>query len=38
LLTYTATGVPRTGWHTIAVTVTRPGKFTIGARRGYFVE
>lgn len=38
VLTYTATGVPRQGWHTITVAVTRPGTFTIGARRGYFVE
>jgi VWFA-related protein len=38
VLTYTATGVPRQGWHTITVTVTRPGTFTIGARRGYFVD
>jgi VWFA-related protein len=35
MLTYTPRGVGRTGWHDIAVKVTRPGKFDIRARRGY---
>src|ERR1700683_4995442 len=35
LLTYVATGVAHQGAHTITVTVTRPGTFTIGARHGY---
>ena len=33
---YLATGVAVPGWHDITVGVTRPGKFTVRARRGYF--
>jgi hypothetical protein len=35
ILYYTPTGVPASGWHPIAVTVTRPGKFEVHARPGY---
>jgi hypothetical protein len=35
VLYYTPTGVTDKGWHPIAVTVTRPGRFEIRARRGY---
>lgn len=35
VLTYVATGVPQPGWHHITVSVSRPGQFTIGFRRGY---
>jgi hypothetical protein len=37
LLRYTPRGVPARGWHEIGVTVTRPGKFDIRARKGYEV-
>ena len=36
VLTYTPRGVSTTGWHEISVSVTRPGDFTVRARRGYF--
>jgi Ca-activated chloride channel family protein len=38
VLRYTATGVPRDGWHDIVVTVTKPAAapYTIRARKGYF--
>jgi VWFA-related protein len=35
VLRYTLAGVDRTGWHDIRVKVTRPGSFTIRARKGY---
>jgi hypothetical protein len=35
VLTYVATGVPQPGWHHVTVSVSRPGQFTIGFRRGY---
>lgn len=35
ILHYTPSGVPRTGWHDLTVTLKRPGKFTIRARKGY---
>jgi hypothetical protein len=34
-LTYVAKGVPSGGWHTISVSIARPGDFVAGARRGY---
>jgi hypothetical protein len=37
VLRYTPQGVPARGWHEIGVTVTRPGKFEIRARKGYEV-
>jgi VWFA-related protein len=36
VLRYTPRGVKREGWHELTVTVTRPGTFTVRARRGYF--
>jgi len=36
VLRYTATGVASTGWHDVAVRVTRPGRSTVRARKGYF--
>jgi VWFA-related protein len=36
VLAYTPQGVSRTGWHTIAVNVRKPGNLTVRARRGYF--
>jgi len=36
VLRYTLAGVPRPGWHELEVKVTRPGDFTIRARKGYF--
>jgi len=35
VLRYTPRGVDTPGWHQLAVSVTRPGSFTIGARKGY---
>jgi len=35
-LRYTAAGVPPAGWHELSVSLARPGKFTIRARKGYF--
>jgi VWFA-related protein len=37
ILRYTPTGVPSTGWHTIAVRLTRPDadRYTVRARKGY---
>ena len=37
-LQYQLSGVPRQGSHEITVEVTRRGKYTVRARRGYFVE
>ena len=36
VLRYTATGVAPSGWHDVAVRVTRPGTYTVRARKGYF--
>jgi hypothetical protein len=36
VLYYTPQGVAHAGWHDIAVRVTRPGAFTVRARKGYF--
>jgi VWFA-related protein len=36
VLRYRPTGVEPGGWHNLAVKVTRPGKLTVQARRGYF--
>ena len=36
ILHYRPRNVPTTGWHAIAVKVTRPGKYEIRARRGYW--
>jgi VWFA-related protein len=33
---YTATGVPRGGWHDIGIRVKRPNNATVRARKGYF--
>jgi hypothetical protein len=38
LLQYTLAGVPHEGWHEIDVKVTKPGKYDVRARRGYFVD
>jgi VWFA-related protein len=35
-LRFTATGVARTGWHELVVTIDRPGGFVVRARKGYF--
>ena len=35
LLRYTPRGVAAPGWHEIKIKVTRPGSFTIRARKGY---
>jgi VWFA-related protein len=35
VLRYVASGVPRGGWHDVAVTVKRPGAHVVRARRGY---
>lgn len=35
ILRYRPTGVEPGGWHTVGVRVTRPGTFTVRARRGY---
>lgn len=36
VLHYQPTGVTSGGWHRITVRVTRPGKYDVQARRGYF--
>lgn len=36
VLQYVPEAVPPDGWHAIAVTVTRPGRFDVRARKGYF--
>ena len=38
LLQYELTGVAREGRHDVTVTVTRPGRYDIRARTGYYVE
>jgi VWFA-related protein len=35
VLQYVPEGVPAAGWHDIAVTLTRPGKYDVRARKGY---
>ena len=35
VLRYTPRGVDTPGWHDLAVSVTRPGSFSIRARKGY---
>jgi tetratricopeptide (TPR) repeat protein len=35
ILRYRPTGVDPGGWHTVSVRVTRPGRLTVQARRGY---
>jgi VWFA-related protein len=35
MLRYSPQGVPAAGWHEIVVTIARPGKFDVRARRGY---
>jgi hypothetical protein len=35
-LRFTATGVPRQGWHELVVRIDRPGGFVVRARKGYF--
>ena len=35
VLRYTPEGVPAEGWHSIAVSVTRAGKYDVRARKGY---
>lgn len=35
-LRFTATGVPRPGWHELVVRIDRPGGFVVRARKGYF--
>jgi len=36
ILHYRPTGVAKSGWHELAVKVTRPGSFDVRARRGYW--
>lgn len=36
ILRYRATAAANTGWHAIGVKVTRPGKYIVRARKGYF--
>jgi VWFA-related protein len=36
VLQYTPTGVPREGWHELAVRVKRPGRLQVVARKGYW--
>jgi VWFA-related protein len=36
VIRYTAKGVTAAGWHEIAVSVNRPGKYQVLARKGYF--
>jgi hypothetical protein len=33
---YILEGVPLKGWHDLAVKVTKPGKYVVRARKGYF--
>jgi len=35
VLRYVLSGVPRRGWHSVTVTVKRPGNYEVRARRGY---
>ncbi len=36
VLYFTPAGVPREGWHTLTVRVTKPGAYDVRARQGYF--
>ena len=36
VLHFTPEGVPPGGWHRLEVKVTRSGRYTVDARRGYF--
>jgi von Willebrand factor type A domain len=36
VLTFRPDGVARTGWHELAVKLSRPGNYSVQARRGYF--
>jgi VWFA-related protein len=38
VLHYALAGVPLAGWHKLAVQVTRPGRYTVRAREGYFAR
>ncbi|MCC7008345.1 MAG: VWA domain-containing protein [Acidobacteria bacterium] len=38
VLYFSPAGVPKDGWHTLRVTVQRPGTFEIRARQGYFAN
>lgn len=38
VLRYVPKGVALTGWHEIDVKVLRPGRFTVRARKGYFID
>ena len=38
MLRYVPNGVALTGWHDIDVKVLRPGRFTVRARKGYFID
>jgi VWFA-related protein len=38
VLRYVARGVALKGWHDIDVKVLRPGRFTVRARKGYFID
>ena len=38
VLRYTPRDGPWSGWHAVAVRVTKPGRYTVRARKGYFVE
>ena len=38
LVRYTPTGVEPRGWHDLGVSVKRPGKYNVRARRGYFAR
>jgi VWFA-related protein len=36
VLRYNATGTPAAGWHELAVRITKPGRYDVRARKGYF--
>lgn len=36
VLRYMASGTPKSGWHELSVRVTRPGRYDVRARKGYF--
>ena len=38
VLTYTPTGVSGVGWHEIQVSIVKPGRFDVRARRGYWAQ
>ena len=38
VLYFSPTGVPREGWHTLQVSVERPGNYEVRARQGYFAN